>query len=117
MSNDVPILEPSTSLTCGYLNECGRAAVWHLSWYDPELPAGDWENSLSCQEHRDVAEKRGWTIGWRHRVSHACCMPGSLMHIAGEGDDEEGWPRTWCWHPFDAEAELVAAEHLEVTRV
>jgi hypothetical protein len=96
---------------------CGAPAVWHLSWYDEQLPAGEWENSLACQSHRDEADQL-WQIGWRHRVLPACALPGSRLVIADEGDDEDGFPLTFCYHPFDAEAVATEAEQVtqEATR-
>lgn len=109
-SRKVPLGGEPLTLTCHRRIDgayCDAPAAWHLSWYDEQLPAGDWENSLACQQHRDDAERQGWEIGWRHRVLPACTLPGSLLHIADEGDDEDGFPISFCAHPFD-EAEVAA---------
>ena len=111
----VPLLGRMDTLTChrgigdGF---CAAPAVWHVSWYDEKVRAQRWENSLTCQEHRVDAERKGWEIGWRHRVTPACTLPGSLLVIADEGDDEDGFPVTFCYHPFDAEAVAVEAEQI-----
>lgn len=113
---NVPLGERSVTLACGRMvagRECEAPAAWHVSWYEDGVRAGAWDNSLCCQEHMDDAQQR-WTgaVGWRHRVSHACGMPGALLHIAEEGVDCDGNPVTYCRHPWDECAEAEAAEEL-----
>ena len=119
----MPPLGPvSTTLACSRIlagGECGAPAEWHLSWYEAGQHALAWENSLCCQAHKDDAEKH-WRVGWRHRILPACGIPGSFVAVATEGDDEDGYPLTYCYHPLDAsalvtEAEEVTTAHLSQT--
>lgn len=108
-----PLHDKSFTLACarnlGDGRDCGAPAAWHVSWPDLAVRATLWENSLACDEHKRDAEAR-WDMGWRHRVLPACAMPGALLYVADEGDDEEGWPRTYCLHPFQADAVVAEAE-------
>lgn len=118
MSSGVSLGGDMNTVTCHYGGAtsggpiCGRPPVWHLSWYDESLRAHDWENSLSCQAHREAAEALGWQIGWRHRVLPVCTLPGSLLVIADEGDDEDGMPVSYCVHPLDEAAAVAEATEL-----
>lgn len=111
----VPLGPISVTLACGRHiggdGECGAPAVWHISWYEDGVRALDWEHSLACQEHTEEAQ-RLWTVGWRHAASHACGMPGALLHVAIEGSDCDGNPLTYCLHPWDECAEAAVAEEV-----
>lgn len=114
MKRRPPLHDISTTLACARVlaegRDCGRPAEWHVSWYDEEKRAVRWENSLACDEHKADAESR-WAMGWRHRATPVCAMPGSLLHIAEEGVDEAGFPTTYCVHPFQLDAVVEEASH------
>jgi hypothetical protein len=108
-----PLHGISTSLACARTvegdRECGALAEWHVSWADLSKRAVLWDNSLACGPCKTWAEAR-WDMGWRHRVLPACALPGALLHIADEGTDEEGWPLSYCAHPYEYEFVLAVAE-------
>lgn len=105
---------PSNTLACSRIlptGECGKPADWHVSWYEDGVRSVAWGNSLCCDEHKHEAEQT-WAMGWRHRVLPACALPGSLFAVAAEGDDEDGLPLTYCFHPLDQAHAVAEAEEL-----
>ena len=107
-----PLHERNLTLACGYTVNapvmCGAPAAWHLSWYEHGVDYGLWENSLACEVHKIESVKR-WDVGWRHRITHACGMSGSVLHLVLDVEDEDGIPVSSCRHPLDTATETIRA--------
>jgi len=50
---------------------CHQPATWHVMW------DGDLDNSLTCDQHMDLIQRR-WMYDDRHPVVADCGMPGAL---------------------------------------